>query len=242
MTPITLPAASGIRPRYFTWLTRAMIVLAVCYFGYLTAQWSGHPISDIRIMAAESHRTMRIGDRVFRVPQNLIRAPAPDLFNSTSIETHPSVEIAAIWPAMSAHETDAPVMSGPGARTVELEIGTIEAGKTLRETLIPVYMRLARREDTFGPAGLRILTLSEPGNALDRIFYEPGTKGGFIARCRQDGTAAATVCTAQMPLTRELWVTYRFEEKLLANWGLLERRIFDLIRSLAVTAEKTSRS
>lgn len=242
MTPITLPAASGIRPRYFTWLTRAMIVLGVCYFGYLTAQWSGYPVSDMRIMAAESHRTIRVGDRVFRVPQNLIRAPAPDLFNSTSIETHPSVEISAIWPAMSAHQAETPDLSGPGSKTINLKIGTIEAGKTLRETLVPVYMRLARRKDTFGPAGLRILPLSEPGDALDRIVYEPGAEGGFIARCRQVETTVTTVCTAQLPLTRELWVTYRFEEKLLANWGLLERRIIDLIRSLAVTAEKTSRS
>lgn len=245
MTPITLPAASGIRPRHFTWLTRAMIVLGACYFGYLTAQWSGHPVSDIRIMAAESHRTIRVGDRVFRIPQNLISAPAPDLFNSSSVETHPAVDIAAIWPAMSVDQAEAAEVSsanGSASRIVDLTIGTIEEGKTLRETLVPVYMRLARREDTFGPAGLRILTLSEPGDALDRIVYEPGAKGGFIARCQQEKPMASALCTAQLPLTRELWVTYRFEEKLLANWGLLERRIINLIRALAVTAEKTSRS
>jgi hypothetical protein len=243
LPPITLPAASGIRPRYFTWLTCAMAVLAVCYFGHLTAQWSGHPVSGIRILAAESHRTIRVGDRVFRIPQSQIRSPAPDLFNSSAIETHPSVEIAAVWPAMSVnHAETAAIPVGPAPRIVELKIGTIEKGKTLRETLVPVYMRLARRDDASGPAGLRILTLSESGSALDRIVYEPGAKGGFVARCQQGDATPSAVCTAQLPLTRALWVTYRFEEKLLANWGLLERRIINLIRSLAVTAQKTDRS
>ncbi len=234
MTPVTLPAASGIRPRHFTLLTGMIAVLALCYFGYLIAHWSGHAVSAIKITTADTSRKIITGGQTFDVPKDMIQSPPQSLFQTADAESIAAFRLAVVWPSMTAFKSQKiapPAPLGSGSKIVVVDIEQIKAGETMRDTLGPVYSRLARGGNHRGPAGLQVMTLSRPGDELDQIIFEPGADG-FVARCHKVPGDLNAICTGQLTLDGGLGATYRFEKPLLASWGRLERQVTDLVHSL----------
>lgn len=235
MTLLVLPASSGVSPRYFTYLTASMAALALIYVAYLGARWTGYWNADMEWADEPGRRTVFVGDRAFEVPVNMIRAPSQRLGLNRTDERLSTLHLGVMWPSMSGFDMDNAdrfASFGKGSNVVLLDIGRNARGETMRDRLEPVYKRLARGVEGPGPAGLRILTLSSPIGARDQIVYEPGSETGFIARCRQALSDPVAICTAQKALPGGLLLTYRFEEPHLANWGRLERRAVELVRTL----------
>ncbi|WP_346894861.1 hypothetical protein [uncultured Roseibium sp.] len=237
MTVLVLPASSGISPRYFTYLTAAMAVLTLVYVLYLAARWTGYWNGEMEWADEPGSRTVFVGGQAFEVPVNMIRTPAHRLGVKQPGEHLSTLHLGVLWPSMSGFEknkADQFAAFGEGSNVVLLDIGRNARGETMRDRLDPVYRRLARGKEGTGPAGLKVLTLSSPIGARDQIVYEPGSETGFIARCRQSLSSTIAICTAQRELSDGLLLTYRFEEALLANWGRLERRAVELVRTLEI--------
>jgi hypothetical protein len=235
LTVLVLPASSGVSPRFFTYLTAAMAVLALVYVIDLAARWTGYWNADMEWADEPGSRTVFVGDQAFEVPVNMIRTPAQRLRLNRKGEHLSALHLGVMWPSMSGFDKDKAeqfAAFGKGSNVVLLDIGRNAHGETMHDRLDPVYRRLARGEEGTGPAGLRVLTLSSPIGARDQIVYEPGSEAGFIARCRQPLSETIAVCTARKVLPGDLLLTYRFEEAHLANWGRLERRAVELVRAL----------
>lgn len=240
MTVLVLPASSGVSPRYFTYLTASIAALTLIYVLYLAARWTGYWTADMQWTDVPGSRTVFVGDQAFEVPVNMIRVPAQRLGFNRRGERLSTLHLGVMWPSMSgfdANKADQFASFGKGSNVVLLDIGTYARHETMRDRLDPVYRRLARGVEGPGPAGLRVLNLSSSVGARDQIVYEPGTETGFIARCRQALSNPVAVCTAQKALPGGLLLTYRFERPHLANWGRLERRAVELVRTLESRAK-----
>ncbi|WP_417671792.1 hypothetical protein [Roseibium sp.] len=235
MFPIELPSSSGMRPLHFTILTFAMAILALVYVTYIGARWSGYWSDDIIWSDTSRHHSVRIGQTTFQVPLSLTPSSGSVFPLMSSSQVASSLNLQVAWPSMKGVPATAEGKSDSDVAAINrifLNIATPDGDETMRDRLAPVYRRLARGPETDGPAGLKVLTLSSP-IALDRdeIVFEPSRDTGFIARCKRPKGGAAT-CTRQLALNDELTITYRFNRSLLANWGRLDRRVTQLLRSL----------
>lgn len=216
-----------------------MAFLAVVYILYLSARWSGYVEDDMPWMADTGQRTVFVGSTGLTVPASMLRVPVQGLFPMHKGTSQEVLQLAVTWPSMTGFRADTRQDArlgdfGRGTNLVLLDIRTSGDRDNMRNRLKPVYKRLARGTETAGPAGLRILTLSAPKDNLDQIVYEPGNdQNGFIARCRKAAGKAAQICSSQKRFGDTLTIAYRFERRLLANWGLLERRVTDLVQAMA---------
>ena len=244
MSLLTLPASSGVRPRLFTYLTAAMAVLAVLYILYLTARWTGYLEDGTPWNADDSFRIVFLGGKTFKVPTSMMRLPAQRSFSLSKGRDQSTLRLAVVWPAMTGFRTETNEANqlssfGKGSNLVLLDITMASDREQARSRLLPVYKRLANGKEKAGPAGLKILPLSGPKDDLDQIVFEPGNDtNGFFARCRRGRTEQVATCVSQIVLAEGLAIRYRFEQPLLANWGLLERRAVDLVRTLASKGDK----
>ena len=232
MIPVQLPSASGMKPLHFTLLTIAMAILALVYVTYLAARWTGYWESDVVWMSAPQQRSVRIADASFTVPDTLMRSPGQGLSFLTGTETVSSLNLAVVWPSMKGFRaTGNRSAERPGSNLILIDIAA-GAEEVMRDRLVTVYKRLARGEEKAGPAGLKVLTLSSAvALETDQVVFEPGRETGFIARCRQP-KGEVSICSRDMRLDEDLTITYRFDRKLLANWGRLDRRITQLVTAL----------
>ncbi len=235
MILIELPRASGMRPFHFTLLTIAITAMTLVYMAYIGARWSGYWRSEVLWMDAPELVSAQVGGQNFLIPPSLMRAQSKFSLLSGRSETN-TLQLDALWPSMSGFHQQRAAQSSSrksNANLILIDITRNDGGETMRDRLDTVYRRLARGPASEGPAGLKVLTLSSPvALKTDQIVYEPGRKNGFIARCRKAADTAAT-CTREARISKTLAVSYRFKRSLLANWGRLDRRVNDLIKSIA---------
>lgn len=235
MIPIELPSASGMRPLHFTVLTITIAILALAYLTYVAARWTGYLDQETPWAVFTQERHLHIGESSFSVPENLLRAPATSLSLLTGVATVQSFRLAVVWPNMKTAKNQNAQSNANAAAAGNLILVDVSARKTsetMWDRLDPVYRRLARGQETNGPAGLKILTLSSAiALEKDQIVFEPTRTGGFIARCRQSSSEPA-FCTREIRFGNDLTVTYRFSQVLLVNWGRLDRKVAQLVASM----------
>lgn len=239
MIPLELPRSSGMKPIHFTILTGAIALLTVLYIGVLAARWSGAWRGDMYWTPDLTGLHMQVGNVELLVEGNLMRTPAQRLTQTLTQATGGSrmdkLELSTLWPSMTgAAPADRRQFDGfrKGSNLIEIDILAETGQETMRDQLEPVYRRLARGQETKGPAGLKVLTLSSPvALMLDQVMFEPGEASAYIARCRTPKGQPA-VCERELR-TDGLVVRYRFERGLLANWGRLDRKVLALIKDMA---------
>ncbi|MEP3671163.1 MAG: hypothetical protein ABJN42_31070, partial [Roseibium sp.] len=151
MIPIELPRASGVRPLHFTILTGSLIVLTLAYMAYVSARWSGYWRGEIVWTADRTEVAISVNDQNLLVPASLMRSRMAKIALGNGRERRASLELAAIWPAMTAarnaqHLTSADLMRG--SNLVLVDITANQGTETMRDRLDTVYRRLARGPET----------------------------------------------------------------------------------------------
>lgn len=231
-----LPKASGVKPRQFSYLLAMMALLALAYVGQMIFHWTGVWHAEVVWTSDSIGKSYRLGDNTFVVSEELLPDADQTIKLGFNKETPTTFDLEVIWPSMKGHRLESAQLSeavAKGSNHLQINVGIANGKETMRDRLKPVYRRLARGPEQAGPAGLRVLTLSGNRDSIvDQIVFEPKSSNGFIARCKQTNQKSAAICESELHLPDGIVVRYRFEQPLLANWGRVERRIVELIKSL----------
>ena len=251
MIPITLPRATGIRPGYFTALTVMLGVAASAYVVTTVRDWidllDDHPaglqfsmpslpdflslpdLSSARFDNDALHVT--IGGYPFRIPEDMIASSG--MRNEGATADH--IQLNVSWPGMTPHVTRNARRGRMDDDAIQIEIDRQPDAEGMSERLDTIYRPLSRGLESDGPQGLKTLRLSLPEEEeKDLIFYAPEDQpNGFVARCLVPRDEATTgTCSRTVRLKKDLLLTYRFRQLMLADWQQLERKTLELVRSL----------
>ncbi len=232
MTPVSLPTSTKAIANQFTAVVLALALVGTAFvfktvgawvvFGQSTATWtSNRHLIDVEL-----------GGGRFLVPANMIRH-GDQRVSGRQLER---LDLAVAWPDMNGFEESLSagfLDSGDRSPLVLITLERDDSSRDTRERLETVYRTLARSEPVSGPGGLSLLALSDgKGSGVDFVAYEAERTDGYAARCFTPGNPElAASCQRDIRLNGKVIATYRFRQAYLANWGLLDRKVGDLIRS-----------
>jgi len=241
MKPLLLPRSSGFKPIQFKVLTVLLFALACAHAVAQLSGLSGYELHSPKWPYKEVHESVQLADTDFNIPHSMVERPEqlqPDASSG-------KVAMRVLWPEMTGYRkrlSDFFQDKHHERKFIDMELEHKRGAEGMGTHLDTVYKRLARGQARNGPAGLRILTLSgEKSPYLDQVYFEPGKRPGFVARCRtrQTGSAlksarAASVCRRTIKMGDDLLLSYTFPRSLLAKWGQLDletRRLFNSLRA-----------
>lgn len=231
MIPMSLPVASGVKPRRFTALVLAIVLLSAAYIAERVAYWTRNWNSFEAFASVTGPVSIQVGQAGFNLPAEYIAMRRQRMAAQSGEGTLTALKLSMTWPDLQ------PVQSGTGlARygfhdqvlVVELEFNP--GRESMRARLDPFYRRLARGGELSGPGGLKILRLSARGAAgRDLIAYDPAEPGGFIARCRRAGSGSNAICHRAIVMSSGLELRYRFNQDLLQDWRQIDNAVIEKV-------------
>lgn len=243
MKRLVLPKSSGFRPLHFKLLTSLLFVLGCAHAVAQISGLSGYELRSPEWPNKDVHETVQLAGQTFSVPHSMVERPQELQPNASAGE----VALRVLWPDMTGYRkrlADFFRDKRHEREFIDLAFKAKRNGEGMSEHLDTVYKRLARGATRQGPEGLRILTLSgDNAPYLDQVFYEPGLRNGFVARCRTRQTnikikssRAVSTCRRTIKIADGLLLSYAFPRKLLSDWIEMDTRTRALYRDLRKTA------
>lgn len=234
MIPYSLPEPSNIKAHHFTMLTAALLLLTVAFLADRGLYWYRHWQTPFTFPKNQMVPVL-VGQTEFRIPAGYIRQDNRRTAVLNTGAQLPALGLAITWPDLGMPDNSRSDLSG-SPKIINIDIKQSTERETLRSQLEPFYKRLARGGETRGPSGLNTLNLSaDTAEQRDQIVYDRAEKNGFIARCVQKTAWSTATCQSTLPVSGDLELTYRFDQRLLSEWRLLDQTVALVLESFQKT-------
>lgn len=193
----------------------------------IAGKMAGAGIAAVGYTQSTAPYEIVIGNNVFSVPANMIRAEEA----RRDGEAH-RLDLYALWPSMAGYSDDARDAFNnrdPARRILFLSIEPRMMSRDMSGRLDAIYRKLIDLPGAAGPAGLRRYAFAAGSGYVDEILMvgeRPGQQP-FVARCLTGPAAAESLagCERDVHLGRELSLSYRFPEEILESWAALDAAV-----------------
>lgn len=233
MTPASLPTSTKAIASQFTGVVIALALVGTAFVFKTVGTWFFLGQSTATWTSDRNPIEVALGDSRFHVPANMIRHSAQRI-GGRRVDR---LDLAVAWPDMKGFEEALSadfLDSGDRSPLLLITLEEDANSRDTRERLETIYLTLAKGKPVPGPGGLSLLTLSDgKSSGVDFVAYESERTDGYAARCfTPSNVQLAAICQRDIRLNDKIVATYRFRQAYLANWGLLDRKVGNLIRSL----------
>ncbi|MET1410972.1 hypothetical protein ABVF61_01830 [Roseibium sp. HPY-6] len=230
MIPMSLPVASGIKPRRFTALVLAIVLLSAAYIADRVAYWTRNWNAQDAFSTATGPVSIQVGQAGFNLPAEYIAMRRQRVAAQAGGSSVSALKLSMTWPDLEPAHSGSLAHYGLHDQVLVVELEFNPGRESMRARLDPFYRRLARGGELNGPNGLKILRLSARGAAgRDLIAYDPEKPGGFIARCQKTGSGRDATCHRAIVLSSGLELRYRFDQYLLREWRHIDSAIIEKV-------------
>ncbi|MEO8667745.1 MAG: hypothetical protein ABI399_04460 [Bauldia sp.] len=178
--------------------------------------------------------SVTIAGNALAIPANMIRTGRQRRGGAAE-----RVDLLLDWPDLNGYSAEdaEPFRNGsPIAPLIYVSIVAADSALDSTGRLEPVYSRFFTGDPVRGPSGLTGRLLSEDsGYRGEQIFYQPGVKQPFVARCIATATPEVpATCLRDVQIAPRLSMLYRFDRFYLGDWQEMEGKLRDLaLRLLA---------
>ncbi len=218
--PVEMIDSSFMLKIFYCFLAMAGLSLLISFAGKQLGQsivMAGHT-------ADQSIHEIVIGNNVLVVPANEIRFEGGRRSGVTG-----RLDTYLTWPAMSGYTADkrGDFDHANGSRNILfISFGERLMSRDMSGRMEPIYNALIDNKGRPGPAGTTVYDFKEKTGYLNEVLVvaKNGRNGLFVARCLSGQVAQNSLapCERDIHLGDNLSMSFRFPQRLLANWQMLE--------------------
>lgn len=202
-----------------------MILLAFSTIGLAAfAHYYGQYINQAGHSASTKAREIVIANDVLMIEDNHIR-----FAEQRGSGVHSRIDLYAAWPLMTGYSLEQETIFNSLDEEKNLIFMSLEPARMSRDMsgrLEPIYRGLMIEPAIEGPAGLIAHALKNEAGTDNELLYVGRTLGErpFVARCLAGAflKTSLTPCERDVQFESGLSLSYRFPERLLAEWRSLD--------------------
>jgi hypothetical protein len=221
-------ALSPARSRFLVRLFMGFAILVVLSAGISVAgKLMGHTIAMAGHTDDARPFEIVIGNNVLDIPGNEIR------FEQARINgVAPRIDLYVAWPSMRGYSEPERALfnnSGEAPSLIFMAVDDRMMSRDMSGRFEPIHSTIIERPARRGPADLAIYRFSEKSGYTDEsLVVGPVVEGTrFVARCLtgEAGRQSLAPCERDINFGRDLTLTYRFPQRLLAQWASLDEAV-----------------